>query len=83
MSRKRKIFDAVAEGKSNRNTDFEDLCNLLFWLGFQKRQRGGSHRIFSRGGVEEILNLQPEGSKAKSYQVVQVRDVIKKYRLSL
>jgi len=49
-------------------------------LGFGERIRG-SHHIFSRDGVEEILNLQPKGSKAKPYQVKQVRHVILKYRL--
>ncbi|MDL1968981.1 MAG: type II toxin-antitoxin system HicA family toxin, partial [Deltaproteobacteria bacterium] len=32
-------------------------------------------------GVEEILNLQPKGSKAKSYQVKQLRKVILKHKL--
>jgi len=49
-------------------------------LGFDERIRG-SHHIFSREGVEEILNLQSKGSKAKAYQVKQVRSVILKYRL--
>ena len=31
--------------------------------------------------MEEILNLQPKGSKAKPYQVKQVRNVLIKYRL--
>lgn len=34
-----------------------------------------------RDGVDEILNLQPKGSKSKSYQVKQVRNVILKYKL--
>lgn len=29
----------------------------------------------------EIVNLQPKGSKAKPYQVKQVRNLILKYRL--
>ena len=32
-------------------------------------------------GVEEILNLQPKGAKAKPYQVKQVRNLILKYKL--
>jgi hypothetical protein len=35
----------------------------------------GSHHIFTRDGVPEILNLQPKGSEAKPYQVKQVRNV--------
>jgi len=53
---------------------------LLDGLGFRERIRG-SHRIFTRDGVEEILNLQPIRAKAKVYQVRQVRRVILKYRL--
>ena len=42
---------------------------------------GGSHHIFSRPGVDEILNLQPLGSLAKPYQVKQVRKVVIRYKL--
>lgn len=41
----------------------------------------GDHHMFWKEGVEEILNLQPKGSKAKSYQVKQVRTVLLKYKL--
>ena len=43
------------------------------------RQRG-SHRIFYKDGIDEIINLQPNGNKAKPYQVRQVRKLILKYR---
>ena len=39
------------------------------------------NHIFTRENVEEILNLQPKGAKAKAYQVKQVRRVLVKYRL--
>ena len=35
--------------------------------------------IFTREGVEEIVNVQPKGGNAKPYQV---RQVITKYKLS-
>lgn len=50
-------------------------------LGFEERTRG-SHHIFTREGIEEILNLQPRGNLAKAYQVRQVRDVVLKYGLA-
>jgi len=53
---------------------------LLRWLGFEERTRG-SHHIFRRSGVRELINLQREGSKAKVYQVRQVRQVILRYGL--
>ena len=49
-------------------------------LSFAERIRG-SHDIFTKEGVEEIVNLQPKGRQAKPYQVKQVRRVILKYRL--
>ena len=33
-------------------------------------------------GFDEIINIQPNGSKAKAYQVKQVREIIVKYKLS-
>ena len=56
------------------------LCRLLNRLGFHERIRGG-HHIFTRNGVDEILNLQPKQSRAKPYQVRQVRSIILKYKL--
>ncbi len=53
---------------------------LLRRLGFEERIRG-SHHIFTKEGIEEILNLQPKGSQVKAYQVKQVRTVILKYQL--
>lgn len=62
-------------GASDANIGFEDLRALLRHLGFAERVRG-SHHIFTRDGVAEILNLQPRGGKAKPYQVRQVRGVL-------
>jgi len=42
----------------------------------------GSHHIFSREAVAEILNLQPRrDGTAKPYQVKQVRQVLTRYRI--
>ena len=43
------------------------MQRLLAKLGFQERIKG-SHHIFTRAGVAEILNLQSKGSKCKPYQ---------------
>ena len=53
---------------------------MLRHIGFEERTRG-SHHIFTRDGVEEILNIQTKAGRAKPYQVKQVRQVILKYRL--
>jgi len=57
-----------------------DLRALLLGLGFSERVRG-SHHLFHRDGVVEIVNIQSRGGQAKPYQVRQVRNVILKYRL--
>ncbi|MCK6556280.1 type II toxin-antitoxin system HicA family toxin [Candidatus Binatia bacterium] len=57
------------------------MRGLLLRLGFDERIRG-SHHIFTKTGVEEILNLQPRDRNAKPYQVKQVRAVIVKYRMA-
>jgi hypothetical protein len=75
-----KILIQVLRGQSDANIHFSDLRELLLRLGFGERVRG-SHHIFWKESVEEILNLQPKGGKAKPYQVKQVRHVILKYKL--
>lgn len=80
MTRYSKILERILRGTSDANIQFEDLRQLLLRLDFDERIRG-SHHIFTRTGVEEILNLQPKGLLAKPYQVKQVRNAILKYRL--
>ncbi len=80
MGKYEKLLIQILRGTSDANVSFERLRQLLLHLGFEERIRS-SHHIFTREGVEEILNLQPLGSKAKPYQVKQVRHVILKYRL--
>ena len=82
MSKHDKLLEKVLLGTSDANIPFDGLCQLLARLGFRCRVKG-SHHIFSREGVAEILNIQPKGSSAKSYQVKQVRDAVLKYKLSL
>lgn len=82
MSRVEKTRERVLLGNADANIDFGDLRNLLDDLGFIERIKGG-HHIFVRVGVEEIINLQPKGNKAKAYQVKQVRNIILKYRLGV
>ena len=81
MAKRDKILDTLLRGTSDANIGFPDLCGLLKRLVFSERVRG-DHHIFTRDGVEEILNLQPKQAKAKPYQVKQVRAVIHRYRLA-
>ena len=80
MSKYDKLLIQVLRGASDANIPFNGLCGLMRHLGFDERIRG-SHHIYSQEGVEEIVNLQPVGSRAKAYQVKQVRGIILKYKL--
>ncbi len=75
-----KILMAVLASERDNNILFTDLQRVLDYLGFEHRTKG-SHFIYWHDGVEEIINIQPDGNKAKAYQVKQVRDIIRKYRL--
>lgn len=76
-----KLLAKIFRGASDANIAFEDLCQLLRHLGFDERTRG-SHHLFRKSGITELINLQRDGSKAKVYQVRQVRAVLLKYRLA-
>ncbi len=80
MGKYEKLLEQILIGSSDANVDFDELCQLLIRLGFEKRVRG-SHHIFRKQGVEERINLQRDGSKAKVYQVRQVRSAILRYNL--
>jgi predicted RNA binding protein YcfA (HicA-like mRNA interferase family) len=80
VSESEKLLVRILRGTSDKNIAFEGMCRLLRHIGFEERTRG-SHHIFTRDGVEEILNLQTKAGRAKPYQVKQVRQVILKYRL--
>lgn len=80
MGKHAKLLLQILRGGADANVDFVELCGLLKHLEFEERVRG-SHHVFQREGVEELINLQRDGSKAKVYQVRQVRAVIMRYGL--
>ena len=47
-------------------------------MGFSERIRG-SHHIFYRDSIVEIINIQPDGSHAKRQQVRQIRELLVNY----
>lgn len=82
MGKYNKLLIRLLSGASDTNIAFDELRHLLARLGFDERIRG-DHHIYTKDGIEEILNLQPKGTKAKPYQVKQVRAVIVRYKLGV
>jgi predicted RNase H-like HicB family nuclease/predicted RNA binding protein YcfA (HicA-like mRNA interferase family) len=56
MTRADKLLNQILRGSADANISFSGMVQLLKRLGFQERIKG-SHHIFIRDGVAEILNL--------------------------
>lgn len=82
MGKYDKLLIKLLRGGSDSNIPFAGLCHLMIAFGFVERIRG-DHHIFTKKGIDEILNLQPLGSNSKVYQVKQVRNIILKYKLNM
>ena len=81
MHKSLKILILILSGTQDKNNEFSDILYLLDYLGFKSRIKG-SHFIFYKSGIEEIINIQStENNKSKPYQVKQIRNIIIKYKL--
>ncbi len=79
MGNQKKVLWKILQGTSDANIRFSDLRSLLMYLGFEERVKG-SHHLFRKSGIDEKINIQKDGNKAKPYQVHQVRKVMLKYK---
>jgi predicted RNA binding protein YcfA (HicA-like mRNA interferase family) len=80
MGKQEKLIQKILSGRQDQSIGFHELVSLLLSLGFSGRTNG-SHHIFYKENITEIINIQPDGSKAKPYQVRQIREIIVKYKL--
>jgi len=76
MNRQELLEEIKANPKKVR---FARLCKIAEALGFQTRKGTGSHRVYFREEIQDILNFQNEAGWAKAYQVRQFIKVIEKY----
>jgi predicted RNA binding protein YcfA (HicA-like mRNA interferase family) len=60
MSKFDKLLLKLLSGNADNNFSFDELRNILLNLGFTERNTGGSHKIFYKDGIEEIINIQPK-----------------------
>lgn len=75
-----KTMERILSKQNDSNIRFSDLQTLLRQLGFECRIKG-DHYIYYNSKFPEIINIQPDGNKAKAYQVKQIRQIINKYNL--
>ena len=76
-----RAYGTVVSGKSDNNIKFSDFQSLILDLGFEYQRQEGSHIIYRHPEHKVNMNVQPDGNKAKGYQVKQLRNLIAKYGL--
>ena len=79
MTRRQKLIEKARNNPTG--VRFQEICLLAEHLGFTKRGGKGSHIVYEKEGVEEILTFQDRKGMAKPYQVKQLLAVIEKYWL--
>ncbi len=79
----KKTYDKIMSGDSDNNINFADLQHLLDHMGFQHKKTNGDHFLYFYKNCPEIINIQPIGSKAKGYQIKQIRNFINKNKLTV
>ncbi len=76
-----KTYNDVMSGKSDNNINFSDFRNLIVDLGFDFIRQTGSHKQYYNSSIDERMTIQNDKSKAKGYQVRQLRNIINKHGL--
>ncbi len=77
----KKTLKTIESGKLEIR--FADMCALVEAYGFRLRRVSGSHHIFGREGVSELVNLQAVAGSAKPYQVRQFIQLVARYKLEM
>ncbi len=81
MTKRNKLYEKIKNAPEN--VRFEEVCALAEMAGFVFKAARGSHKLYKRTGVAELLNFQNEGGKAKPYQVRQLLKIIDSYGLEV
>lgn len=68
---------------SSGNVRFDDFVRLVYAFGFELDRIKGSHHIFKKRGITELINLQKVNGEIKPYQIKQFLALIEKYNIEL
>ncbi|MCL2203695.1 MAG: type II toxin-antitoxin system HicA family toxin [Defluviitaleaceae bacterium] len=78
---KKKLLDKITN--SAKNIRFADFVMLIEAYGFRRTRCDGSHEIYRRKGISDIVNIQNNKGQAKPYQVRQFLSLVEKHNLKL
>jgi predicted RNA binding protein YcfA (HicA-like mRNA interferase family) len=76
-----KTWEPIVAG--SRDIRFRDFEQLLRAFGFELDRQSGSHRIYRYPKLRLRMKVQPEGAKAKLYQIRQLLELVETYGLRL
>ena len=76
---KREVYEKLKRAPAN--VRFDEICKDAVDFGFVRKGGQGSHRIFVRQEIREMLNFQNIRGMVKPYQVRQFIKIIEKYNL--
>ncbi|MFZ5517403.1 MAG: type II toxin-antitoxin system HicA family toxin [Candidatus Zhuqueibacterota bacterium] len=79
--KRRKILQKILAG--SKNIKFSDMVNLVQGFGFTLSRTDGSHNIFTRPDIPELVNLQNVKGQAKIYQIRQFLKLVERHNLKL
>ncbi len=78
---RRKLLKKIMGG--SKNIRFADMANLVKGFGFELSRTDGSHHIYSRSDIPELVNLQNVKGQAKPYQMRQFLKLVERHNLKL
>ena len=78
---KKKLLAKILQG--TKNVKFNELETLIKAFGFELARINGSHHIYNRDDIPEIINIQNRKGQVSPYQVKQFLAIIEKYQLTL
>ena len=64
---------------NQKNVKFEELLLILNYFDFKCDRISGSHHIFKKEGITELINIQNVNGEVKPYQVKQFLSLVDKY----
>jgi len=78
MTKKKLLLKVLS---SSKNIKFDDFIKLVQEFGFKLDRISGSHHIYKKVGIEELINFQNVNGEIKPYQVKQFLVIVEKYNL--
>jgi predicted RNA binding protein YcfA (HicA-like mRNA interferase family) len=78
---KQKMLEKIYN--NNKNVRFGDFTLIVEAFGFNQVRVSGSHHMYWRDGVNEMVNIQNVRGEVKPYQIKQFLSLIEMYNLKL